>query len=138
MDRVFTVEGLTVTYMPRGPGVGNADAIQQRARFFGYKRRYLGFCRIYLEQDALTAFEQYVSHEDEMHEQLKTFGATGKPLRDWKRCVRSIPGTQAMSQQCHSIRLCARPVRESVVLSQDGFKHRMKSRRRISILCRRS
>ena len=85
MDRGFTVEGLTVTYMPRGPGVGNADTIQQRARFFGYKRRYLGFCRIYLEQDALTAFEQYVSHEDEMHEQLKTFGATGKPLRDWKR-----------------------------------------------------
>lgn len=85
MDRGFTVEGLTVTYMPRGPGVGNADTIQQRARFFGYKRSYLGFCRIYLEQDALIAFEQYVSHEEEMHEQLKTFGATGQPLKDWKR-----------------------------------------------------
>ena len=40
MDRGFTVEGLTVTYMPRGIGVGNADTVQQRARFFGYKRRY--------------------------------------------------------------------------------------------------
>ena len=39
-DRGFTVEGLTVTYMPRGLGVGHADTVQQRARFFGYKRAY--------------------------------------------------------------------------------------------------
>ncbi len=37
LDRGFTVEGLTVSYMPRSTGVGNADNIQQRARFFGYK-----------------------------------------------------------------------------------------------------
>ena len=49
LDRGFTVEGLTVTYMPRGPGVGNADTIQQRARFLGYKRSYLGYCRVFLE-----------------------------------------------------------------------------------------
>ena len=49
MDRGFTVEGLTVTYMPRDMGVGNADTIEQRARFFGYKRRYLGYCRVFLE-----------------------------------------------------------------------------------------
>ena len=85
IDRGFTVEGLTVTYMPRGPGVGNADTIQQRARFFGYKRGYLGFCRIYLEQDALTAFEQYVTHEEEMRAQLQDFQSSGRPLREWKR-----------------------------------------------------
>jgi hypothetical protein len=50
MDRGYTVEGLTVTYMPRGIGTGNADTIQQRARFLGYKQRYLGYCRVYLEQ----------------------------------------------------------------------------------------
>ena len=91
MDRGFTVEGLTVTYMPRGPGVGNADTIQQRARFFGYKRSYLGFCRIYLEQDALTAFEQYVNHEEEMREQLQSFSVTGRPLKDWKRAFVLAP-----------------------------------------------
>lgn len=41
MDRGFTVEGLTVTYMPRGTGNGNADTILQRARFFGYKANYI-------------------------------------------------------------------------------------------------
>lgn len=33
LDRGYTVKGLTVTYMPRPLGVGNADNIQQRARF---------------------------------------------------------------------------------------------------------
>ena len=42
LDRGFTVEGLTISYMPRSTGVGNADNIQQRARFFGYKKGYLG------------------------------------------------------------------------------------------------
>jgi Z1 domain len=85
MDRGFTIEGLTVTYMPRGPGIGNADTIQQRARFFGYKRPYLGFCRIFLEQDALNAFEEYVRHEEEMRQQLQRVSARAIPLRDWKR-----------------------------------------------------
>ncbi len=85
MDRGFTVEGLTVTYMPRGTGVGNADVIQQRGRFFGYKRPYLGLCRIYLEQDVVTAFEQYVDHEEEMRRSLDKFSIEGRPLREWKR-----------------------------------------------------
>ena len=62
MDRGFTVEGLTVTYMPRGKGVGHADTVQQRARFFGYKRNYLGFCRVYLEQGTIEIFDAYVVH----------------------------------------------------------------------------
>lgn len=85
MDRGFTVEGLTVTYMPRGPGMGNADTVQQRGRFFGYKRRYLAFCRVYLEQDALSAFQDYVEHEEYMRGQLQTLQRSGKPLSDWKR-----------------------------------------------------
>lgn len=85
MDRGFTVEGLTVTYMPRGIGVGNADTIQQRARFFGYKRRYLGYCRVYLEQGTIAAFESYVEHEEDIRGQLQEFQDNGRPLNDWKR-----------------------------------------------------
>ena len=66
LDRGFTVEGLTVTYMPRDIGTGQADTIQQRARFFGYKRGYENLCRIYLGPDARRAFSVYVSHERSM------------------------------------------------------------------------
>lgn len=85
MDRGFTVEGLTVTYMPRGIGVGNADTVQQRARFFGYKRPYLGYCRVYLEQGTLRAFQTYVEHEEDIRGQLEEFQDNGQPLNDWKR-----------------------------------------------------
>ena len=85
MDRGFTIEGLTVTYMPRGVGVGNADVIQQRGRFFGYKRDYLGFCRVYLEQDVINSFKNYVEHEEHMRESLKNFQNSGQPLDQWRR-----------------------------------------------------
>lgn len=83
MARGFTVKGLTVTYMPRGIGGGNADALEQRARFFGYKRSYLGYCRIYLEKNTEDAFRAYIEHEEHMRRELLNW--QGKPLSEWKR-----------------------------------------------------
>ena len=83
MDRGFTVEGLTVTYMPRNMGVGNSDTIQQRARFFGYKRGYLGYCRIFLERGLDEAFQSYVEHERDIRRRLLEHGS--RPLNEWRR-----------------------------------------------------
>ena len=85
MDRGFTVEGLTVTYMPRNLGVGNADTIEQRARFFGYKRRYLGYCRVFLESGVRDAFHFYVEHERDIRDRLQAHRDTGRPLNEWRR-----------------------------------------------------
>jgi hypothetical protein len=85
MDRGFTVRELTVTYMPRGLGTGNADTLQQRARFFGYKRSYIGYCRIFLEAVVLGVYEGYVTHEEEMRTELRGIRDRGEPLSSWKR-----------------------------------------------------
>lgn len=85
MDRGFTVEGLTVTYMPRSTGVGNADTLQQRARFFGYKKSYLGYCRVFLDHKMRQALEAYIDHEEDIQGQLRDYSNTGKPLSEWKR-----------------------------------------------------
>ena len=85
MDRGFTVEGLTVTYMPRGRGLGNADTIQQRARFFGYKKPYFGYCRAFLENGVHDAYRDYIIHEEDVRERLIAHDKTCKPLDDWKR-----------------------------------------------------
>jgi hypothetical protein len=85
LDRGFTVEGLTVTYMPRGPGVGNADTIQQRGRFFGYKSEYIGYCRIFLESDIEQMFRSYVTHERSFHEWLVASIESGTDLRQLQR-----------------------------------------------------
>jgi Z1 domain len=85
LNRGYTIEGLTVTYMPRGMGTRQADTIQQRARWFGYKEDYLGFCRVYLSDPLISAYEAYVDHEERLRKQLREHRATGKSLRDWRR-----------------------------------------------------
>lgn len=83
LNRGYTVEGLTVTYMPRDAGGWNADTLQQRARFFGYKRPYLGLVRVYLHPNVLSAFRNYVEHEESVRKQLAQH--RGRPLREWRR-----------------------------------------------------
>ena len=83
LNRGFTVENLSVTWMPRDAGGWNADTLQQRARFFGYKRSYLHLCRIYLHPDVYTAFHDYVDHEEDIRCQLQQH--RGRPLNEWKR-----------------------------------------------------
>lgn len=85
LDRGYTVEGLTVTYMPRGRGVGNADTIQQRARWFGYKANYLGYCRVYLSAGTAQAYRSYTEHEEDIRTRLRENSLRGRSLRDWKR-----------------------------------------------------
>lgn len=83
LDRGFTVEGLTVTYMPRGAGTGTADTIQQRARFYGYKRGYLGLIRIFVDLAVSDAFTAYVEHEESVRGALRAHG--DRPLTTWRR-----------------------------------------------------
>lgn len=82
LDRGFTVKGITTTYMPRS-AAENADTLQQRARFFGYHRKYFGLCRVYLAQSSIDAFTSYVRHERALRASIQAF--QGKPLREWKR-----------------------------------------------------
>ncbi|HET7385096.1 MAG TPA: Z1 domain-containing protein [Nocardioidaceae bacterium] len=85
IDRGFTVEGLTVTYMPRGAGMSVADTIQQRARFFGYKADYLGLCRVFLDVDVRDAFVNYVHHERDMLNSLRAIQDGSETLKQWRR-----------------------------------------------------
>lgn len=72
LNRGFTVEGLMVSYMPRySVGKSNADTIQQRCRFFGYKRNYLDSCRVYLPNDSIVEYCEYVEHEEIMRTNLQ-------------------------------------------------------------------
>ena len=83
LGRGYTVEGLTVTYMPRSPGGWTADTIQQRARFFGYHAAYMGYCRVYLHPEVRDAYVAYVHHEQDMRVRLADH--SGRPLIEWRR-----------------------------------------------------
>lgn len=85
MDRGFTVEGLTVTYMPRSKGASNADTIQQRARFFGYKKDYLGYCRVFLDEENIHLYSEYVDHEEDIRSKLLDHNTSRKHLDKLER-----------------------------------------------------
>lgn len=72
LNRGFTVEGLAVSYMPRySIGKSNADTIQQRCRFFGYKLNYLDSCRVFLPDESIIEYREYLDHEEIMRNRLK-------------------------------------------------------------------
>lgn len=87
LDRGFTVEGLTVTFMSRSLSRNshNIDSVQQRARFFGYKLKYIGICRVYMDQENIDAFTGYADHEISLRTELKPYNQIGANLKDWLR-----------------------------------------------------
>lgn len=85
LDRGYTVEGLVTTYMPRGIGGGQADTIQQRARFFGYKQKYEDLCRAWLTGDSAHQYRRYVEHETHLRNSLEALVDSGESLATWRR-----------------------------------------------------
>jgi hypothetical protein len=87
MDRGFTVEGLTVTYMPRSLATGQVDTTLQRARFFGYKGSYLGYCRVWVDQINIDAYRAIIEHEEDVRRRLEEYDLNNKHLNEWDREV---------------------------------------------------
>ena len=88
LNRGFTVEKLTTTYMPRyTTSITNADTIEQRCRFFGYKKDYVESCRIYLPKDSIRDYKDYVKHEEE----LRSLLASCSSLKEYEHRVMLSP-----------------------------------------------
>ncbi len=72
LNRGYTVENLITTYLTRVSKVkSNSDTLQQRARFFGYKKDYIDYCRVYLSSFTKDEFYSYVRHEESFRSKLK-------------------------------------------------------------------
>ncbi|MCR5277392.1 MAG: Z1 domain-containing protein [Bacteroidales bacterium] len=73
LNRGFTINNLATTYMPRyAIGATNADTIQQRCRFYGYKESYLESCRVFLPADSVQHYKDYIEHEEELRSVLSS------------------------------------------------------------------
>lgn len=87
LNRGFTIEKLSTTFMPRtNKSIANADTIEQRCRFFGYKKNYIEVCRIYLSQKAKEEFEEYVEHEEILRTSLKQCNT----IKEFKSLAKSL------------------------------------------------
>ena len=52
-------------------GKSNADTIQQRCRFFGYKKNFIDSCRVFLPNESILEYREYVEHEEIFRTNLK-------------------------------------------------------------------
>ncbi|MBT4959106.1 MAG: hypothetical protein HON33_03945, partial [Flavobacteriaceae bacterium] len=72
LDRGFTIDNLILTYMPRDSKAKNqADTIEQRCRFYGYRKNYIDFCRVYLTEGLKDDYVSYNKTEDYLFETLE-------------------------------------------------------------------
>ena len=84
LDRGFTVEQLAVTYMPRNSSL-NADTLQQRGRFFGYKKSYVDLLRGWFSTASEEMFTDYVVHEKLMRSHLRELDESDADVKLWRR-----------------------------------------------------
>lgn len=83
LNRGFTIERLSMSYMPRTTsGKSNADTIEQRCRFFGYKMNYIDVCRVFLSQKSLYEYQAYVDHEEALRTSLRECESQSKLSAD--------------------------------------------------------
>ena len=86
LDRGFTVEGLTVTYMNR-PASDQIDTTEQRARAFGYRRDYLPFCQFYASSRTIELLTDIVRTEVDLRQEMSDAFLRGETVREWSEKV---------------------------------------------------
>ncbi|WP_460626373.1 Z1 domain-containing protein [Intrasporangium mesophilum] len=86
LDRGFTVEGLTVTYMNRPPSP-QVDTLEQRARAFGYRRDQLPYCQFFATRRTIRSLRDIVFTEYDLRAQLHDHVDAGGTVHTWARQV---------------------------------------------------
>lgn len=86
LDRGYTVEGLTVTYMNRPPST-QVDTLEQRARAFGYRRDQLPYCQFFGSKRTVRSLRDIVFTEYDLRARLRDHVDAGGSVHSWAREV---------------------------------------------------
>lgn len=84
LDRGFTVEGLTVTYMNR-PASPQVDTLEQRARAFGYRGDLLAYCQFFASKKTVRSLTEVVHTEEDLRARLRDHIESGGSVHTWAR-----------------------------------------------------
>lgn len=72
LERGFTIEGLTHSFIPRtSKRKANSDTLQQRARFFGSKKHIKNFCKVFITEKSYNEFLEYAINESYLFANFK-------------------------------------------------------------------
>lgn len=82
LDRGFTVEGLTVSYLNRKASE-QIDTLEQRTRAYGYRDKYLPFCQLFASPRTIRVLRGVVHTEDDLRANLRDHLETGGTVDTW-------------------------------------------------------
>lgn len=86
LGRGLTLKGLAITYIIRtAKGISAADTVQQRARWFGYKTKYLDLCRIFAVEKIIKEFQAIRDHEEDLWDTVRDTNLQGTRFKDMAR-----------------------------------------------------
>ena len=86
LGRGLTLKGLTITYIIRtAKGASAVDTVQQRARWFGYKFKYLDLCRVFAVPKILQEFRDIRDHEEDLWQTVREANVQGTRFKDIAR-----------------------------------------------------
>ena len=86
LGRGLTLKGLAITYIIRtAKGVSTVDTVQQRARWFGYKKKYLDLCKIFAVGKIIKEFREIRDHEEDLWETVRQTNSQGTKFKDMAR-----------------------------------------------------
>lgn len=110
LDRGITIDGLAITYIiRRAKGYANVDNTEQRARWFGYKSRYIDICRVWATEAIKNDFSAIAESDEDMWSSISRHLATGKSFKDMARLFK------LQNDASHKLRL----TRTSVARTED-------------------
>jgi len=73
LGRGVTIKNLIITYMYRDSKLSAVDTLYQRARWFGYKRKYFEYCRVFMTESLRDKFIALADNERDMWINFKEF-----------------------------------------------------------------
>ena len=86
LGRGLTLKGLAITYIIRtAKGVSTVDTVQQRARWFGYKKSYLDLCRVFAVAKIIREFQEIRDHEEDLWDTVRSTNLQGTRFKDMAR-----------------------------------------------------
>lgn len=86
VERGLTIKGLAITYITRrAKGKSNVDNTEQRARWFGYKSKYIDVCRVFTTKDIKEDFSSILEHDEDMWTSIERAQENGIAFKDMPR-----------------------------------------------------
>jgi len=92
LSRGLTLEGLTTTVFLRT--TNQADTLMQMARWFGYRKGYEIYPRVWMDHAALERFHFLAQINEEVREEIESMAKNGQYPMDYAPRVRNSPNYQ--------------------------------------------